>query len=283
MKRDRITKRREKLARMAERAAIPERPIRGTYIIRPAVSAACAPSLQAIAAALRDPTLHIDEKSLEAASKFFTDGRTALYGYDVTDALRATVLLQQKIVRPEPIELDEAPVVVAKENGGQLTRRRKLKKLLLLALSVGMLAFATAAFGADLGNYFDPNSPPANHHVHDCTLVPSSLCRDPHLGVGFFPTILGETKTDYLQDPAECNDATDKSLLPPNDVNDTGTDPPTQGQPWRAGVCYTRTTLIHLRSIDADDPAPAGWFGPIAPTKLGNGVTYVTYWLLTPR
>ena len=48
--RDRITKRRDQLARMAESAAVPERPIRGTYIIRPAVSVACAPSLQAIAA-----------------------------------------------------------------------------------------------------------------------------------------------------------------------------------------------------------------------------------------
>jgi hypothetical protein len=98
------------------------------------------------------------------------------------------------------------------------------------------------------------------------------------LPVGFFPTILGESREAYRQDPAECNDATDKSLLPPND----GTTP-TENQPLRAGVCYTSTTLIHMRSIDADDPAPAGWSGPIAPVHLGNGVTYVTYWLLTPR
>jgi hypothetical protein len=31
------------------------------------------------------------------------------------------------------------------------------------------------------------------------------------------------------------------------------------------------------------DAAPAGWSGPIAPVNLGNGITYVTYWLLTPR
>ena len=112
VKRDRITKRRGKLARMAERAAIPERPIRGSYLIRPAVSVACAPSLQAIAAALRDATQHIDEQSLEAAWRFFTDGATALYGYDVTEALRETVRLQQKIVQPEPVELDQAPRVL---------------------------------------------------------------------------------------------------------------------------------------------------------------------------
>ena len=101
----------------------------------------------------------------------------------------------------------------------------------------------------------------------------------PHLAVGFFPTILGESRDAYMQDPAECNDATDKALLPPN--NATGT--PRKHQPARAGVCYTSTTLIHLRSIRTDDPAPHGWSGPIAPVTLGNGATYVTYWLLTPR
>ena len=116
MKRDRTTKRRTKLAGMAERAAVPERSFLGRAprsLIRPAVSVACAPSLQAIAAALRDDTLHIDEESLEGAWRFFTDGRTALYGYDVTEALRETVWLQQKIVRPEPVELDQAPAAVA--------------------------------------------------------------------------------------------------------------------------------------------------------------------------
>jgi hypothetical protein len=113
MKVDRSTKKRNKLAGMAERAAVPERPIRGIYLIRPAVSAACAPSLQAIAAALRDRTLHIDEESLDAAWRFFTDGATALYGYDITEALRETVRLQQKIVRREQVELDEVRVGIA--------------------------------------------------------------------------------------------------------------------------------------------------------------------------
>jgi hypothetical protein len=77
------------------------------------VSRACAPSLKAIAAALRDDTLHIDEEKLKATWRFFTDGRTALYGYDVTEALRETVRLQQTIVRPERVELDQAPAAVA--------------------------------------------------------------------------------------------------------------------------------------------------------------------------
>jgi hypothetical protein len=146
-----------------------------------------------------------------------------------------------------------------------------MKKTLALLCSAAALAFAAAAWAG----YFNGPLPP-NHHIHDCTAAP---CVYPHLAVGFFPTILGESRADYLKDPAECNDATDKSLLPPNDSSGT----PTENQPLRAGVCYTSTTLIHMRSIDAGDPAPDGWSGPIAPVHLGNGVTYVTYWLLTPR
>ena len=144
-----------------------------------------------------------------------------------------------------------------------------MKTLLASTAVAAMLVFAAVASAG----YF--NGPvPANHHIHDCTAAP---CVYPHLAVGFFPTILSESRADYLNHPAECNDATDKSLLPPLDEK------PELNQPLRAGVCYTPATLIHLRSIDINDPAPAGWSGPIAPVTLGNGVTYVTYWLLTPR
>lgn len=147
----------------------------------------------------------------------------------------------------------------------------RMRKLLVLLCGAGTLAFATVAWAG----YFNGPLPP-NHHIHDCTAAP---CVYPHLPVGFFPTILREAPADYLLDPAECNDATDKALLPPNEANGT----PQENQPLRAGVCYTSTTLIHMRSIDATHPAPEGWSGPIAPVSLGNGVTYVTYWLLTPR
>jgi hypothetical protein len=146
-----------------------------------------------------------------------------------------------------------------------------MKKILALACGAGVLALAAVASAG----YFAQLPP--NHHVHDCPDL--NPCTYPHLPVGFFPTILRETRAAYLQDPAECNDATDKALLPPNDASGI----PTEGQPLREGVCYTSTTLIHMRSIDVNDPAPEGWSGPIAPTSLGNGVTYVTYWLLTPR
>ena len=146
-----------------------------------------------------------------------------------------------------------------------------MKKLIVLTFSAALLAFAAVASAG----YFAASLPP-NHHIHDCTAAP---CVYPHLPIGFFPTILGESRDTYLQDPAECNDATDKTLLPPNDT----TGAPTENQPLRAGVCYTRTTLIHMRSIDVNDPPPEGWSGPIAPVLLGNSVIYVTYWLLTPR
>ena len=147
-----------------------------------------------------------------------------------------------------------------------------MKTMLASAAVATLLTLAAAASAG----YFNGPLPP-NHHIHDCTAVP---CVYPHLGVGFFPRILTGGDLDaYLNDPAECNDATDKSLLPPNDT--TGT--PEENQPLRAGVCYTSTNLIHLRSIDASDAPPDGWSGPIAPVRLGNGVTYVTYWLLTPR
>ena len=143
-----------------------------------------------------------------------------------------------------------------------------MKTMLASAVVATLLAFAAAASAG----YFDGPLPP-NHHIHDCTPAP---CTYPHLFVGFFPKILtGGDVVAYLHDPAECNDATDKSLLP-------GDPKPAGNSPLRAGVCYTTTTIIHLRSIDAGDPAPSGWSGPIAPMTV-NGVTYVTYWFLTPN
>jgi hypothetical protein len=143
-----------------------------------------------------------------------------------------------------------------------------MKTLLASAAVATLLVFAGVASAQ-----FTSATLPANHHIHDCTTAP---CVYPHLAAGFFPQILGEPLATYLQDAAVCNDATDKALLPPLDEK------PEPNQPLRAGVCSTSTTVIHLRSIDINDPAPEGWSGPIAPTVL-NGVTYVTYWLLTPR
>lgn len=142
-----------------------------------------------------------------------------------------------------------------------------MKSLLASAAVATLLVFAAVASAQ-----FTSDTLPANHHIHDCKAAP---CTYPHLAVGFFPLILGEPLATYLADPAVCNDATDETLLP-------GDAKPEENQPLRAGVCFTSTTVIHLRSIPVADPAPEGWSGPIAPTAL-NGIAYVTYWLLTPR
>src|SRR5712691_8488250 len=100
MKRDRIIKRRRRLARSLERAAVPERPfMRGPrYLVQPSVTVACASSLQAIATALRDEALVLDEDGLRAVLTFITDGRSPFFGRDPTEALREAVRLQHIVV-----------------------------------------------------------------------------------------------------------------------------------------------------------------------------------------
>lgn len=116
MKRDRSTKKRQKLARYVERAAVPERPWIGRgprYIVHPSVTAACATSLYAIAAALRDESHPIDEASLHAVRRFLTDGTGPFYGRDSTAALRAAVRLQHTVIGTETSILDEERIAVA--------------------------------------------------------------------------------------------------------------------------------------------------------------------------
>ena len=116
MKRERTTKKRQKLARYVERAAVPERPFIGRgprYIVQPSITAACAPSLHAIAAALRDETHPIDQASLKAVGRWLTDGCGPFFGRDSTAALREVVHLQHVIVNAETAVLDEERIAVA--------------------------------------------------------------------------------------------------------------------------------------------------------------------------
>ena len=106
----------EKLARNVERAAVPERPFMGSgprYLVQPSVTAACAPSLRAIAAALRDETHPIDEASLNAVRRFLTDGAGPFFGRDSAAAVREVVRLQHVIVGAETAVFDEERVAVA--------------------------------------------------------------------------------------------------------------------------------------------------------------------------
>jgi hypothetical protein len=116
MKRDQTIKRRQRLARHLERTAVPERPFMGPgpqYLVQPSVTAACAHSLRAIAAALRDETHPIDETGLNAVRTWLTDGAGPFFGRDSTAAIREVVQLQHMIVGAETAVFDEERVAVA--------------------------------------------------------------------------------------------------------------------------------------------------------------------------
>lgn len=116
MKRAGTIKRRQRLARNIERAAVPERPFMGPgpqYLVQPSITAACAHSLHAIAAALRDETHPIDEASLNSVRRFLTDGTGPFFGRDLTAAVREVVRLQHVIVGAEAADFDEERVAVA--------------------------------------------------------------------------------------------------------------------------------------------------------------------------
>lgn len=133
-----------------------------------------------------------------------------------------------------------------------------MKRLVLPAVAFALLVAALAAPATATDNRH-------NWHIHD------GGSGDGHLPIAFFPTILGQTPTEYVQDPATCPNATDKALLPSGRV---------AGMPLRAGVCFTSTKVIHLRTIAPDDQAPGGdW------TLLGatDGGSWLTYYRVTDR
>lgn len=140
----------------------------------------------------------------------------------------------------------------------------------LLAIAATTSGAALVAGTTGIAAAADASALPPTWHIHDCAQAP---CLLPHAAVGFFPAILGQSLTAYLADPGECPDATDKAFL-------GGGQPPTtdgveQNQPLREGVCQTSTTVIHLRSVAPDQPAPTGW------TEQGTSGGYTTYYLLT--
>ena len=83
------------------------------YLVHPNVTAACAPSLLEIAAALRDETRPIDEASVEAVRRFVTDGSSAYFGYNPTTALWAAFRLEHAVVGAEAASFEEEPLAVA--------------------------------------------------------------------------------------------------------------------------------------------------------------------------
>lgn len=138
-----------------------------------------------------------------------------------------------------------------------------VRRLVLVMAVVGaMTTFAGAAVATS-----DASDLPPTWHVHDgqgATLGPQ------HKGIGFFPTILGLSASDYLLDPARCPDATDKAFLPSFGSS--------EGPFLRAGQCRTTTSIISLRTVPVGTSGPEGWASITVASEPG----WVTYYRVTP-
>lgn len=135
--------------------------------------------------------------------------------------------------------------------------------IVVLAIAAAVLGGSAAAVRADSSAAVLPPS----WHIHDgqAALGPQ------HKPVGFFPALLGISLEQYLQDPARCPNATDKAFLPSSGS--------AQSDLLRAGVCFTSTQVIHLRTVPLGTSGPDGWQARTAPTEPG----WVTYYMVTPR
>jgi hypothetical protein len=140
--------------------------------------------------------------------------------------------------------------------------RRALLRAVIAAAAIGALISSGTVVLADSS----ASVLPPEWHIHDgqTALGPQ------HKGIGFFPAVLGISNATYLLDPARCPNATDKAFLPSNGD--------AQSEVLRAGLCFTSTQAIELRTIrpDAGSPGPA-W------TLLGftDGGGWVTYYIVT--
>jgi hypothetical protein len=144
-----------------------------------------------------------------------------------------------------------------------------MKKLIVLASSLAVLVFAPAAFG-----YFSPDALPSTWHIHDGGTC--SQCA----AVAFFPTILGESTTAYLTNPAECPDATDKAFLGGGEPSIHNPPSLTGNQPLGEGICET-STIIHLKRVEAGQPVPPDFSGPVGSPTTVQVRTFYTYYMLT--
>jgi hypothetical protein len=113
---DKATRKRIRLARSLEHAAVPERPYIGRgprYLVYPTITAACAPSLLAIATALRAEPLAYGDDELGEVRRFITDVESPFFGRDETAAMREAVRLQHTVVGPRPTVLEHGQVEAA--------------------------------------------------------------------------------------------------------------------------------------------------------------------------
>jgi hypothetical protein len=136
-------------------------------------------------------------------------------------------------------------------------------------LLIGVAAIgAVGMFAGGVIAASDAAALPSNWHVHDGK---GATLGAQHKGIGFFPTILNQSVADYLLDPAECPNATDKVFLPSADTSN--------GPQLRAGMCQTSSVVIHLRTLPVGTEGPEGWASITAASEPG----WVTYYVVTPR
>ena len=137
----------------------------------------------------------------------------------------------------------------------------------LRAVAVMAAMGAAAVFGGSALAASDASDLPPSWHVHDGQPALGSQ----HKGIGFFPAVLGLSVSDYLLDPAECPNATDKAFLPSFGSS--------EGPLLRAGQCQTSTTVISLRTVPVGTAGPEGWSSLTSASEPG----WVTYYRVTPR
>ena len=95
-----VMRRRLKLARAVDRATVVELPVicgGSPYLVHPSVTAACACSLHAIAAFLRDGAHPVATESLDAARAFICDGRSSFFGRDAPVARRDAAQVEHAV------------------------------------------------------------------------------------------------------------------------------------------------------------------------------------------
>jgi len=147
---DKLNRKRRSLARSLERASVPERPYIGRgprYLVHPEIAVACAPSLRALAAALRDESVAFDDSELRAIRSFITDGvGSAFFGRDATAALREAVGLQHAVLGPLANDHNRDQHIA--ENEDTLSTRTIS---VITATVVAALLFAVPALGNNGG------------------------------------------------------------------------------------------------------------------------------------
>src|SRR5580765_5994208 len=151
-------------------------------------------------------------------------------------------------------------------SGVWVCARSRMIRSWLVPVSAAAILILTA-FGATAMAATEASVLPPNWHIHDGRPALGYQ----HKGIGFFPTILGISAAQYLQDPARCPNATDKSLLPSFGQ--------AEGASLRAGECQTTTAVIHLRTVPLGTAGPEGWSSVTSASEPG----WVTYYQVTAK